>query len=79
LAVLNPLLNGSVFIPSIISGKDFDSRHAFFSEDFILLVEKSDSLFGCLILIDTDFNLLKEGLFSLDVMMLFNDISVSCR
>jgi hypothetical protein len=58
LAVLNPLLYGSVLVPGIVSGKDLDPWHALLVEDFILLIEKSDGFFGCLVLVDTDLDLL---------------------
>ena len=77
LAVFDPLLDGPVLIPGIVSGEDLDSRHVGLVEDLVLFVKESDRLFGCLILVNTGLDLVEERGLLLDIMMSFNDICVS--
>jgi len=77
LAMLNPILDSSVFIPSVVPRKHLDSWHVVWViEDLIFFIKKSDGLLGSLILINAGLNLLKESCFLLNIMMLSYHIGV---
>jgi len=79
LALINPLLNCLVFVPSIISGKDFDTWHVWLVKNFILFVEEGNGIFRCLVFINDLFLLGQEGCLLLNFVVLLDDICVSGR
>jgi hypothetical protein len=78
LAVLNPLLDGSVLIPGVVSCKNLDSWNTTLVEDFVLLVEESNGISGGLVFVNTCFYLVEEGGFLLNIMMFFDHVCMSC-
>lgn len=78
LAVLNPLLDGSVLVLGVVSGEDLDSWHVLSLEDLVLLIEEGDGFLGGLIFIDNILDLVQECFVDLHIMMLFNHIGMSC-
>jgi hypothetical protein len=81
-AVIEPLLHGTILLPGVVASQDFDSRHAWVSEDFIFLVENGDGFFGLTIFL-TDFLFFivlgqESSLFHY-VLVLLDQVSVTCR
>jgi hypothetical protein len=81
-AIVKPLLDSAVLFPGIVAGKDLRAGHSRVTEDFILLLKDSNGFFGGAVLL-AQFGLFvvfreERSLFN-DVLMLLNEISVSCR
>ena len=80
LAVIYPLFNRFIFLPSVVTGECFDARHIGVTvKDFILLFEYFESLLRSFVLVGCSIQLFDEGPFSDDVFVLFNNISMSGR
>ena len=81
-AILKPLLNIAVLFPGIVAGKDLGTGHSRVTEDFILLLKDGNGFFGgAVFLAQLGFFVVfgeERRLFN-DVLMLLNEISVSCR
>jgi hypothetical protein len=78
LTVFNPLLDRSILIPSIVSGQNLNTWHIGFIEDFRLSLKELDSILGSLILVNTSLNFVEECSFLLDIIVLLDNIGMSC-
>jgi hypothetical protein len=80
-AVVEPLLDGAVLLPGIVAGQYLDSGHLRVPEDFVFFLEDGNGLLGSDVLL-ADLLLLvvlrEEGGFLDDVLMLLNEVGVSC-
>lgn len=80
--VVKPLLNTAVLLPGIVASQNFDSGHAWVSEDFILLVQNSYSFFSLTIFL-TDFLLFvvlgKESCLFNNVLVLLDQVGMTSR
>mmetsp|Transcript_20668 Transcript_20668/g.31558 ORF Transcript_20668/g.31558 Transcript_20668/m.31558 type:complete len:224 (+) Transcript_20668:7277-7948(+) len=77
LAVVEPLFDGLVLVPGVVTGEDLDSGHGGLVEDLVLLLEECDGLLGGLVLVDSGLSLVEEGGLFLDLLMLFNNVRVA--
>jgi hypothetical protein len=79
--VVEPLLDGLVLLPGIVTSQYLDTGHLGVPENFILLLEDGNGFFGCDVLL-ADLLLLvifrEEGGFLNNVLMLLNEVGVSC-
>ena len=76
-AVVHPLLDGLVFIPGVVPGENFYSRHLRLVEDFVLFVKEGDCLLGGEVFVNARFGLVEEGLLLYHVVVLFNHVGMS--
>lgn len=80
LAVINPLFNRFILLPSVVTGESFDAWHVRVPvKNFIFLLQDFECLLSGLILICGSIKFFDEGPFSDDVFVLFNNISMSGR
>ena len=75
LTVFNPLFNRSVFIPCIISGKDFNTWHIRLIEDLIFFLKQCNRILCGLVFVDARFNFLKECFLFVYFMMLLDHLN----
>ena len=78
LAVLEPLLDCAVLIPSIVAGEGLLRRRVHVLEDLILALKDGDGLNSQLVGVLST-NLLADLLLVLDVLMCLVDINMSSR
>ena len=72
-----PLFNRLVFLPSIIASQNFDTWKTRSVEDFILFVQKSNSVLRSLVFVNEFFNLWDESLVLFDVLMLLDHVCMT--
>ena len=78
LAEFDPFLDRSVPIPGVVACEHLNAGHTWLVEDRVLPVEESNGVSSGLILINASLVIMEERLLLLNLMMLFNHISMSC-
>ena len=79
LAVIQPLLDGSIIIPAVIARQGFDREHIRIIENFILLGKNSKSFASSFILVKVVFLFRKEGSFLDNGLVFLDDVGMSGR
>lgn len=80
LAVVNPLLDRFIFLPSVVTGQSFHTGNARVTvKDLILFLQYLKGFLSGLILGGISHKLFKESFFSDNCFVLFNDICMSGR
>lgn len=78
LAVINPLFNSLIFLPSVVTCERFDAGKVRSTiEDLHLLVENLQSLLGSLILVGGSLDFFEKSFLANNVFVLFNNIGMS--
>jgi len=79
LAVVDPLVDGLVFFPSVVASEGLYSWQVGVVEDLILPFKDLKRLLSCLVLVDVCLQLINEGFLANDGFVFFNHICVPGR
>ncbi len=78
LAVINPLFNSFIFLPSVIAGESFDAGKVRSTiEDLHLFVKNLQSLLGGLIFVSGSLDFFEKSFLANNVFVFFNNICMS--
>jgi hypothetical protein len=78
-AVLKPLFDCSIIIPTVVPGESFHGEHIWVIKNFVFFGEDCKGFASGLVLIEVVFFFGKEGSFFDNVLVLFNNVSVAGR
>lgn len=76
-AMLEPLLDGSICVPAIVSGKSLHWKHVGIIKNFIFFGENSESFARSLVFVKVVFLFREEGGFLNNDLVLLDDVSMS--
>lgn len=78
LAVINPLFNSFIFLPSVIAGEGFDARKVGSTIEYLhLFVKNLQSLLCGFIFVSGCLDFFEKSFFANNVFVFFNDIGMS--